>query len=150
MGKKFIRNWFSNMHEFQYKSVDILFPSISYKTPEHHYQAMKSKDQFVRLNISLAKNGIEAKKIGRRIMVRDNWDNLKVDVMTYIQRYRFNSSKYWACKLLEDGSNTIVEFNNWHDNFWGDCICDKCTHVDGKNNLGIILTNIRDNPSFIG
>ena len=39
----------------------------------------------------------------------------------------------------------IVEVNNWHDNWWGDCICggNRCKEK-GKNHLGIIITKVRD------
>jgi hypothetical protein len=39
----------------------------------------------------------------------------------------------------------IIETNNWHDNWWGDCICGqpKCAEK-GKNHLGKIITSIRD------
>ena len=46
-------------------------------------------------------------------------------------------------KLLETGDEGIVEWNNWHDNIWGDCICLKCEDIVGTNHLGKLLMRIR-------
>lgn len=40
--------------------------------------------------------------------------------------------------LLSTGNADIIEGNYWHDNFWGQCSCEKCVGK-GKNNLGKIL-----------
>lgn len=37
----------------------------------------------------------------------------------------------------------IVEGNYWHDNYWGNCTCDKCKNIEGQNKLGKILMKIR-------
>jgi len=37
-----------------------------------------------------------------------------------------------------------VEFNDWHDNFWGSCVCNRCTEEIHHNNLGQLLVIIRD------
>lgn len=38
----------------------------------------------------------------------------------------------------------LVHCNTWHDNFWGDCICERCKSITGRNELGKILMRIRD------
>ncbi len=42
-----------------------------------------------------------------------------------------------------ESTGEIVEYNHWHDNFWGDCLCDRCKHIDGENMLGKMLMAIR-------
>jgi hypothetical protein len=37
-----------------------------------------------------------------------------------------------------------LEGNNWHDNTWGNCLCDKCKGIEGKNLLGNILMQVRE------
>jgi predicted NAD-dependent protein-ADP-ribosyltransferase YbiA (DUF1768 family) len=43
----------------------------------------------------------------------------------------------------------IVEYNYWHDNFWGHCFCVKCKRVEKQNVLGRILTIHRDNLALL-
>jgi hypothetical protein len=44
--------------------------------------------------------------------------------------------------LLMTENKKIIEGNYWHDNFWGQCTCEKC-FGKGKNKLGKILMDIR-------
>ena len=46
-------------------------------------------------------------------------------------------------KLFKTGDLLLVEGNYWHDNYWGDCFCDKCKGRKGENFLGRILMNVR-------
>ena len=49
-----------------------------------------------------------------------------------------------AEKLLKDTRDRYIEEgNNWHDNYWGNCSCEKCEKIIGKNMLGKILMRIR-------
>ena len=61
-----------------------------FKTSEAFYMAMKSTDISVRKMISLATSGAEAKKIGRSIELRPDWEDIKFDVMLYALRYKFS------------------------------------------------------------
>lgn len=55
---------------------------------------------------------------------------------------KFNQEPF-KTKLLQTGSETIIEGNWWHDNFWGICQCKKCEYIEGENNLGFLLMHIR-------
>ena len=44
--------------------------------------------------------------------------------------------------LLSTGDVAIIEGNYWHDNFYGQCTCEKCAGK-GKNKLGKLLMDIR-------
>lgn len=37
-----------------------------------------------------------------------------------------------------------VEENYWHDNEWGQCLCEKCVEVKGRNLLGRLLMELRE------
>lgn len=116
---------------------------LIYYTPEHFYQAMKSTSEMTRELISKQQNGIKAKKVGRIITLRKDWEDIKIKVMFFAQRHRFSDGTAWRTRLQRtDGE--IVETNNWHDNYWGNCICNKCKEIEGKNMLGKILMEIRD------
>ena len=136
---KYIKNWFSNMLAFEFP---LDHEGIRYATPEHFYQAMKSPNQGARALIANAPNGRVAKKMGRSVDSYDNWDGLRMGVMRYVQWYRFQPGSTWYQRLM-DTEGAIVEFNNWHDNFWGDCVCGKCKLKVGQNHLGKILMEIR-------
>lgn len=134
----YIKNWFSNMRVM---SVPIEHGPFRFKTPEHFYQAMKADDFKDACKIANEPNPRIAKRIGRKIKIRQDWENIKIEVMKFVQVHRFSLPE-WRKQLLEHKGD-IVEWNNWHDNFWGDCVCDKCKHIKGENNLGKILMDIR-------
>ena len=62
--------------------------------------------------------------------------------MLYVLRFKFNKNTKFGKQLMSI-QEPIVERNNWHDNYWGDCVCEKCKAVEGKNNLGKLLMQIR-------
>ena len=43
-------------------------------------------------------------------------------------------------------TSELVEKNNWHDNFWGDCTCLRCYRI-GENHLGKLWMELRDEIS---
>jgi hypothetical protein len=141
---KWIRNWFSNMIELEKPMVK---DGISYRTTEHFYQAMKTTDNVERKRISELETGGKAKRAGRKIerngTLRESWDALKIDYMIEAQDFRFENSESFYLMLMNE-TPLIVEWNNWHDNYWGDCVCDKCKDIKGGNVLGKILMSIRE------
>ena len=54
---------------------------------------------------------------------------------------------------MATGDKYLTEGNNWHDNYWGVCKCNssKCLDKVGRNKLGKILMQIREElrPSTI-
>ena len=45
--------------------------------------------------------------------------------------------------LIATAGIDLVEKNNWHDNYWGDCSCLRCYKV-GENHLGKIWMALRE------
>ncbi|MDY0315457.1 MAG: NADAR family protein [Bacteroidales bacterium] len=122
------------------KNKLITFPSV-----EHFYQAMKSKrtEDWIRI-CNLPKAG-DAKREGQKIKLRDDWEEVKLEIMEIGLKIKFSHSNLKLLRmLLETGDLKIIEGNYWHDNFWGDCFCSKCENIKGKNNLGKLLMRIRD------
>jgi ribA/ribD-fused uncharacterized protein len=116
----------------------------TFTSTEAVYVACKAPPEFreeVRDACATCKTGGEAKRYGRTIPVRSDWDEIKVPVMKAILEMKF-SQPYFKKRLLEV-TEPIVEENHWHDNFWGDCICDKCKNVVGQNHLGKLLGEIK-------
>lgn len=86
----------------------------------------------------------EAKKMGRIIPVRPDWETIKVDVMKDIVRLKFTQSSELKARLLATGDEELIEGNLWHDNFWGNCTCNNCRSIKGTNMLGQILMEVRE------
>lgn len=119
---------------------EIVYGGLVFPTPENLYQALKTKDQFIREEFTSI-SPAEAKKRGRLIELREDWEEIKIPAMKYIQERRFEDA-YWKSELLSTGDEELVEYNYWHDNFWGVCTCNKC-NGKGKNHLGQIIMNVR-------
>jgi len=138
------RNWFSNFVPY---NVSLLEDGIEYRTPEHYYQAHKSLIYRERQHTAQLESPGAAKRIGKDLTLRHDWNYMKVIVMTRAILWRLETDIKWTEQLMaHKPSERIVETNTWHDNFWGDCICSKpeCK-IPGKNMLGSILQSLRDN-----
>lgn len=117
------------------------YQGMLFKTPEAFYMAMKSTDINVRKMISLATSGAEAKKIGRAIELRPDWEDIKFDVMLYALRYKFSvNNPILRGKLLQTGNSYLQEANLWNDKIWGVCM----KTGEGENNLGRLLMQVRE------
>lgn len=105
-------------------------------TNEHFFQAEKSLDPEERAFVMRASTAMEAKKRGRMIMIRDDWDVVKRSVMLSGLRNKFYLDASLQRALLLTGDEKLVEVNHWGDRYWG---------VDGtgENNLGVLLMQVR-------
>lgn len=54
-----------------------------------------------------------------------------------------NSNKR-AILLSTEDEELVEDTTGWHDNIWGDCSCPKCQYIKGRNKLGKILMQVRD------
>jgi ribA/ribD-fused uncharacterized protein len=113
-------------------------------TLEHRYQAAKATNKEDYLKVFQAPTPGKSKRLGRKIQCREDWQEIKVEVMSSLVRYKFLSDPKLMKALRDTGDARIVKGNHWHDNFWGDCSCDECENIKGENHLGLILMKIRD------
>lgn len=119
--------------------VKLIYNGIEYQNTEAAFQAQKCKylperNQFSKLNPS------EAKRLGRRVELRPDWEQVKDGIMYNIVLTKFSSDEYLAYKLLKTGEEVLMEGNTWKDTYWG---VDLDT-MQGKNKLGLILMKVRD------
>lgn len=70
-------------------------------------------------------------------------EKLQLDVMYDILKAKFSDEDLKA-RLLLTAEKQLIEGNNWHDNFWGNCTCKKCGSIEGKNMLGKLLMKLRE------
>lgn len=124
-----------------FQPAEITHKGITYMSVENFYQAMKTEDMEIRQQIANMQPG-KAKRFTRTIAVRDNWEDIKEDVMRAALRVKFKKGTYWANRLIETRYPSLVEDNYWHDNFWGSCVCERCGNR-GENRLGKMLTEIK-------
>ena len=128
-----VRNWFSNFAESPFELNDIRWRSV-----ENYYQAMKTLDVSIRQRIAYM-TPAQAKKAGRNLLIRPDWENIKYDVMITALRAKF-SNEDWTKKLLATENEVLIEWNNWNDKIWGVSIKDNL----GENKLGKALMKIRE------
>lgn len=115
-----------------------LFEGVSYKTVEHAFQAAKTLDKNQRMKIEYAVTPGEAKKLGRRVCLREDWEQVKDDVMYDCLVSKFKLDKVLRFKLLDTYPAELIEGNTWGDTYWGVC------NGVGKNTLGKLLMRLRD------
>lgn len=123
----------------------IYCPAANYMAPtvEHYFQAMKANNKPDMLVVLRAPTPGKAKRLGRQIKLREDWEAIKIDVMRQALKLKF-ANPVLKQKLKETGSNHLEEGNTWHDNFWGNCHCDRCKDIKGANHLGRLLMQLRD------
>lgn len=122
------------------------FPTLNttVKSAEHAFNALKTLDLSQRELVLKQSTPFLAKKVGRKVDLRDNWDNrIRLVAMKRIIDAKFEVEDL-RNKLLKTGNIDLIECNIWHDNFWGDCTCGRnsCQKV-GLNNLGLLLMKKR-------
>jgi len=119
-----------------------------YRTVEAAYQAAKTADPRERAPIAATTNPVVAKRLGRKVTLRPCWDNVvgrepfSVWVMRELLLRKFEQEVFRERLLAFQAP--IVEWNTWHDRFWGCCVCPK-HQGEGQNWLGRLLTEIRSN-----
>lgn len=122
----------SNFYPCNVKWHDIVFPSV-----EHAFQAAKcaNPEDYVRfLHVTAG----QAKRIGRSVALRSDWESVKLNIMKNLLRSKFSQPELKA-KLLATGTEELLEGNHWGDTFWG---VDETT-LTGENHLGKLLMEIR-------
>ena len=119
----------------------VKYEGIPYPTSEHAFQAAKTLDVDERWEIACAPTAGKAKRMGRKLKLRDDWDSVRIDIMEEILRIKFSVPAFKTA-LLKTGDEELVEGNNWGDRFWG--------KVDGKgeNWLGRLLMKIRNERRY--
>ena len=116
----------------------VVYENVHYPTVEHAYQAAKSEDSSIRRIMAFHKYPAQAKKAGKYIKLRKDWDLVKLGIMEELVTQKFQDPALREMLDLTVGYE-LIEGNWWGDTFWGVC------RGQGHNHLGHILMNIRDN-----
>jgi ribA/ribD-fused uncharacterized protein len=118
-------------------------------TVEHFYQSCKTIDPAQRGAVLAAHSPGQAKRRGRQVTLRADWEDVKDITMRIALLDKFAPGTRMAAKLDSTGGSILIEGNHWHDNYWGNCNCQECADIPGLNKLGAQLMRIRqDNREY--
>ncbi|MBQ8167067.1 MAG: NADAR family protein, partial [Lachnospiraceae bacterium] len=118
-------------------SAPVTYEGITYENNEAAFQAAKvldkiEREKFAKLDPS------SAKRKGRRVQLRHDWEKVKYDVMYQVCLAKFTQNEDLKKKLLATGDEHLEEGNTWGDRIWG------TVNGKGQNHLGKILMKVRD------
>mgnify|MGYP001609457273 CR=1 FL=1 len=116
--------------------ASVMMHGLEYLSVEHAYQAAKTKDLAQREKIHLCVSPGQAKRMGRYVTIRPDWERIKLDTMTHLVARKFKHPTL-AKALLATGDAELQEGNKWGDTYWGIC------NGRGENHLGKILMAVR-------
>lgn len=126
-----------------FAACEIEYNGHKYKTTEHAFQAAKADNEEERQWVADAATPGEAKRRGRQVHLRKDWEVVKDQIMLDIIRIKFqNPDMRW--RLVKSRDWILCENNYWHDNYWGNCTCERCQDIFGQNRLGNILMQVRE------
>lgn len=130
--------------EYRYLSNFYIEPDGTHV--EGHFQEAKCAEAYQRRWFHVEgevfptwKSPKECKAIGRKVVLRDDWEDVKLDIMLFHVRKKFKDHPSlaeklrWTCLV----GPYIEETNSWGDTFWGVC------NGKGLNMLGEILMVVR-------
>ena len=113
-----------------------VWSDAEWATAEHAFQASKTHDRHQQGLIRSANSPGAAKRLGRRVDLRPDWEDVKGDLMRSILEAKFGVPELRDA-LVATGDADLVEGNTWGDTYWG--VCDG----EGRNQLGLTLMRIR-------
>ena len=116
----------------------VKYNGLEFKNNEAAFQAQKVLDVEEQLAFTQL-SPKEAKRRGRQVKLRPDWEDVKDEIMEEIVRAKFSQHGNLKDKLLATGDATLIEGNTWNDRYWGVDI----RTGEGQNHLGKILMKIR-------
>ncbi|MDO4328940.1 MAG: nicotinate (nicotinamide) nucleotide adenylyltransferase [Lachnospiraceae bacterium] len=127
-------HFLSNFYE-----APVEYGGLIYGNNEAAFQAQKCRTEEERKAFTELRPS-KAKRAGRQVQLRPDWEKVKVGLMEEIVRAKFAQNPDLAGRLLATGDRKLVEGNTWGDTCWG---VDSRTG-QGENHFGRILMKIRD------
>jgi len=127
----------------------VILDGVVYPSNEHAYHAAKTLDKALRRTVVFQTKIVngekvevvttpgQCKRIGRKLPLRPDWEQVKLQVMEDLVRQKFQDPDLKEI-LLDTGKDELIEGNWWGDTFWGVC------NGVGENHLGKILMKVRE------
>ena len=120
----------SNFYE-----VPVTWEGLTYKNSEAAFQAAKTLADRTPFTTMTPR---EAKKAGRKVKLRDDWEQIKYNILYEVCYSKFTQNPELKEKLLATGNQWLEEGNTWGDRIWG------TVNGVGQNMLGKILMLVRE------
>lgn len=111
------------------------FEGLTFPTVENAFQAAKTTDPDRRRPFTDC-TPEDAKRRGRRLELRPDWREVRIDVMGRLLEAKFSREPLRG-RLLATGEAVLVKGNWWGDQFWG------VSKDQGQNHLGRLLMEVR-------
>lgn len=111
---------FSGKNRFlsNFYPVTFTVESVIYKSSEHYYMSCKTDDENARSRIISCETPSEAKKLGRSITLRNQWEeNYRDKSMMTGLRHKFEVPEMKKL-LINTGTAYLEETNHWNDTYW--------------------------------
>lgn len=112
----------------EFNSVEILFQAS---------KCANEEDRLKFVDLSAEESG-KAKRLGRKVKLRGNWEDVKLSYMKHLLELKFKNEDLKSM-LIATGDEELIEYNYWNDTFYGVC------NGVGSNHLGKLLMEIRAN-----
>ncbi len=118
-------------------SSNVEYEGLTYLNNESAFQSaklkeVKDREEFCSLDASTAK------RKGRHVKLREDWEEVKYNIMHDIVYAKFSQNLDLKKKLLATEGEYLEEGNSWGDKIWG------TVNGIGENNLGKILMQVRE------
>ena len=136
---KNVINKFSGKYEFlsNFFPCYVTYNGDVYSSVERAFQAAKCLNKSDRIRFQVIGTNADAKKLGRQVDLRPDWETLKVDIMYQLLKSKFQNNAELRNKLVDTGDSRLIEGNQHGDTFWG------VYRGNGKNMLGNLLERVR-------
>jgi len=115
---------------------EVRLDGVPYRSVEHAYQAAKTLDVRERTQVHDCPTPAHAKKLGRTVTQRPDFNEVRIEVMRALLAQKFACGTRYR-ELLDDVEGDIIEDNWWGDRFWG------VYRGEGQNHLGRLLMELR-------
>lgn len=131
-------NSFTGRYSFlsNFYAAPLIYKNVLFPTVEHAFQAAKSKDPEDWDRFSQIVSPGTAKKEGRKLKLRKDWDEARLVIMKKLLDQKF-SLEPLRFALVATGKSSIVHGNYWGDTFWG------ISGGEGEDHLGKLLVRLR-------
>lgn len=132
---------FSNYYMCPVEDDDMKFRNSEAVFQSLKYRKTKSRNIFKTMAPSTAT--LRGRQI-RREKFRDDWEKVKDQMMLKAVKAKFWQNEYIRNILISTGDEEIINENDYHDNYWGNCTCEACKDIPGRNQLGKTLMEVRE------
>ena len=118
-------------------NAPVQYDEITFLNNESAFQSMKCIDREERCSFAPL-DPSAAKRKGRHVKLREDWENVKEQYMYDIVLAKFTQNSDLRAKLLATRDAYLEEGNTWGDREWG------TVNGVGNNKLGKILMTVRE------